>query len=64
MTLYCLIHGNVLQHDSRSGFDLCAECETEAEFDELIAVLSAVEDAAKDEHETFWQWLGRTEGRV
>ena len=41
-----------------------AEIETEAEFDELIAVLSAVEEAAKDEHETFWQWLGRTEGRV
>ena len=33
---YCLSHGTALRYDYRSGFDLCAECETERERAERI----------------------------
>ena len=36
---YCLSHGTALHYDYRSGFDLCAECETELEWTARVAAL-------------------------
>ena len=36
---YCLSHGTELRYDYRSGFDLCAECETELEWTDRVAAL-------------------------
>lgn len=55
MTLYCLIHGNVMTYDMRSGFEACEECEAEQEFDALITILAAHEEAEKTEEETIEQ---------
>ena len=36
---YCLSHGTELRYDYRSGFDLCAECETELEWTDRVLAL-------------------------
>ena len=35
----CLVHGNALHYDTRSGFDLCAECEREKPINEEIPII-------------------------
>ena len=65
---YCLSHGTELHYDYRSGFDLCAECETELEWTARVAALQVnrgmTARAATITVDAAMYGIGCTEGEV